>query len=95
MSQLSPDPALVVARPTMKTRSFHWSKDRLISVALITPSIIAVAVFVYIFIAQTAYISLVRWNDFAPKITMCDSWRLFSRAKINMNSVWRRANSIT
>ena len=69
MSQLSPDPALVVARPTMKTRSFHWSKDRLISVALITPSIVAVAVFVYIFIAQTAYISLVRWNDFAPDFT--------------------------
>lgn len=33
---------------------------------MITPSVIAIAVFVYYFIGRTAYVSLVRWNDLAP-----------------------------
>jgi glucose/mannose transport system permease protein len=45
------------------------SADRWISIALIAPSVIAIAVFVYLFIARTAYISLVRWNDLAPDYT--------------------------
>src|SRR5918912_3012203 len=45
------------------------TSDRLISLALITPSVILVAVFVYGFIGRTFYVSLVRWNDLAPDYT--------------------------
>jgi glucose/mannose transport system permease protein len=43
--------------------------DRLIAIALVTPSILAIAIFVYGFIGRTAYVSLVRWNDLAPDYT--------------------------
>ena len=45
------------------------TSDQAIAVALVAPSIIAIAVFVYGFIGRTAYISLVRWNDIAPDYT--------------------------
>jgi glucose/mannose transport system permease protein len=45
------------------------TSDRLIAVALISPSVILIAIFVYFFIARTAYISLVLWNDLAPDFT--------------------------
>jgi glucose/mannose transport system permease protein len=41
----------------------------MIGIALVAPSIVAIAVFVYGFIARTGYISLVRWNDIAPDYT--------------------------
>jgi glucose/mannose transport system permease protein len=47
------------------------STDRLLSLLVITPSIVLVAVFVYSFLARTAYVSLVSWNDLAPDYT----WR--------------------
>jgi glucose/mannose transport system permease protein len=43
--------------------------DRLISIALIAPSLVVIAIFVYGFIGRTFYISLVRWNDLAPDYT--------------------------
>ena len=45
------------------------SSDQAIGVALVAPSLLAIAVFVYGFIARTAYISLVRWNDLLPDYT--------------------------
>src|SRR5256885_4900988 len=45
------------------------TSDQAISLALVAPSIIAIAVFVYGFIGRTAYISLVRWNDLLPDYT--------------------------
>src|SRR5688572_23863312 len=69
MSQASQDTTLVVARPLPKARGILRNRDRLVSIALITPSIVAIAIFVYGFIAQTAYVSMVRWNDFTPDFT--------------------------
>ena len=42
------------------------SRDRLISLALIAPSILAIAVFVYGFIGWTGFISLTKWADLLP-----------------------------
>jgi glucose/mannose transport system permease protein len=42
------------------------SRDRWISLALITPSILAIAVFVYGFIGWTGFISLTKWADLLP-----------------------------
>jgi len=44
-------------------------RDRLISILLILPSIIAIAVFVYGFIAFTAYSSLSKWDSLTPDFT--------------------------
>jgi glucose/mannose transport system permease protein len=43
--------------------------DQWISLALITPSIILIAIFVYGFIGRTAYVSLVDWTTFVPDFT--------------------------
>jgi glucose/mannose transport system permease protein len=44
-------------------------RDRLISILLILPSVIAIAVFVYGFIAFTAYSSLSKWDALTPDFT--------------------------
>jgi len=69
MSQVRQEPAVAVARPAPIVRGRRISRDRLISIAIISPSVLAVAVFIYGFIGQTAYVSLVRWNDFTPDFT--------------------------
>jgi len=69
MSQVSQDPAIATPVPQQRIRRGWLSTDRLISIALISPSVIAIAVFVYYFIARTFYISLVSWNDLAPDYT--------------------------
>ena len=58
---------VVVSRP--RAGRALVTSDRLISVALIAPSVLAIAIFVYGFIGRTGYISLVRWNDLAPDYT--------------------------
>ena len=58
--------ALPVVAPRPRTSRRLMTSDQMIAVALVAPSIIAIAVFVYGFIGRTAYISLVRWNDIAP-----------------------------
>src|SRR5215207_7478550 len=60
-----PVPATV--RPRASRRLM--TSDQAIGLALVAPSILAIAVFVYGFIGRTAYISLVRWNDIAPDYT--------------------------
>jgi glucose/mannose transport system permease protein len=48
----------------MAARRFDW--DRVVAVVLISPSILAIAIFVYAFIAWTGWASLLRWNDMMP-----------------------------
>jgi glucose/mannose transport system permease protein len=67
MSRVSQDSTIALPRASARRRTF--SRDRLIGILLISPSVIAIAVFVYYFIARTAYVSLVNWNDFAPDYT--------------------------
>jgi glucose/mannose transport system permease protein len=58
---------VAVTRPSTSRR---WmTSDQAIGLALVAPSIIVIAVFVYGFIGWTAYISLVRWNDLLPDYT--------------------------
>ncbi len=40
--------------------------DRILAIVLISPSILAIGVFVYGFIAWTAWASLIKWNDLLP-----------------------------
>jgi len=45
------------------------TRDRLLSLLLIAPSVIALAVFVYGFIGFTAYSSLTKWDALTPDLT--------------------------
>ncbi len=47
----------------------QMSRDRLYSILLITPSVLAIAVFVYGFIGFTGYSSLSKWNSLTPDFT--------------------------
>jgi glucose/mannose transport system permease protein len=61
--------ALPIAISPPRARRRLMTSDRLIAIAMITPSVVLVAIFVYYFIARTAYVSLVNWNDLAPNYT--------------------------
>jgi glucose/mannose transport system permease protein len=45
------------------------TRDRVLSIALIAPSIIAVAIFVYGLIGWTAFVSTTKWNSLSPDYT--------------------------
>lgn len=45
------------------------TRDRLLSILLIAPSVLALAVFVYGFIGFTAYSSLAKWDSLTPDFT--------------------------
>ena len=49
-------------------RHLHW--DRTISIALISPSVIGIMLFVYGFIGWTGFISLTKWNKLLPDYTV-------------------------
>jgi glucose/mannose transport system permease protein len=49
-------------------RRFNW--ERVVSILLITPAVIAIAVFVYGFIGFTAYASLSKWDKLLPDFTL-------------------------
>lgn len=59
---------LALPRPRARGRA-RISRDRILSLALITPSIVAIGVFVYGFIGWTGIASLVRWNGVRPDYT--------------------------
>jgi glucose/mannose transport system permease protein len=42
-------------------RRLNW--ERVVSILLIAPAVIAIAVFVYGFIGWTAYVSLTKWDQ--------------------------------
>ncbi len=46
------------------------SRDQIISILLITPSVIAIAVFVYGFIGFTAFSSFTKWDSLSPDFTL-------------------------
>jgi glucose/mannose transport system permease protein len=48
--------------------------DRLVAAAMIVPSLAAIAIFVYGFVAYTGYVSFTRWNDVLPDSTWV-GWR--------------------
>ena len=48
----------------MTARRFDW--DRILAVVFISPSILAIAVFVYAFIAWTGWASVLKWNNLLP-----------------------------
>jgi glucose/mannose transport system permease protein len=51
----------------------RWSRrfngDRILSLLLLSPSVIAIGVFVYGFIGYTGFVSLVKWDTFTPDYT--------------------------
>jgi len=49
-------------------RHFNW--ERTVSILLLTPSVIAIAVFVYGFIGFTGFASLTKWNQLIPDFTL-------------------------
>ncbi len=56
--------------PQAKKRRKPLDMDRWTAVAMIMPSIIAVGLFVYGFIAWTGYVSLSDWNSLAPSFQL-------------------------
>jgi glucose/mannose transport system permease protein len=58
-----------IASPRAARRSRWLTRDRLTALLMISPSVIAVAVFVYGFIAWSGYVSLTRWSGIAPDYT--------------------------
>ena len=61
---------LAVKSTTVRAkRKFRVSRDMLLAVIVLLPSIIAVAVFIYSFIGWTFWISAVNWNDVVPDYT--------------------------
>lgn len=47
-------------------RPRRLNRDRVLAILILTPSIIAVGIFVYAFIAWTGWASLLKWNDLRP-----------------------------
>lgn len=64
-----------------RLRSWRVRSDKIIAVLVLSPSILAVALFIYSFIGWTFYISLVKWNSQVVDFTFVGlkNWqRLFS-----------------
>jgi glucose/mannose transport system permease protein len=65
-----------------------WRSDMLLAILVLSPSIIAVAVFIYGFIGWTFYISTVKWNSQVPDYTFVGltNWiRLFSDNRFHID----------
>lgn len=48
----------------MTSKRLDW--DRVIAIVLLSPSVLAIGIFVYAFIAWTGWASLIKWNDLLP-----------------------------
>ncbi|NWG20713.1 MAG: sugar ABC transporter permease [Chloroflexi bacterium] len=68
MQQVKASTAAAASRPA--TQWLRKNRDRLIAIGLISPSVIAIAVFVYGFIGFTAFSSLTRWDSLTPDFTL-------------------------
>ncbi|OUC06144.1 hypothetical protein RY27_22835 [Litorilinea aerophila] len=79
----------VAASPITQTRRRSWLRgDMFIAVLVLTPSIIAVALFIYGFIGWTFYMSTVKWNSQVPDFTFVGlaNWeRLFSDRRFHID----------
>ncbi|MCL5999408.1 MAG: sugar ABC transporter permease [Chloroflexi bacterium] len=58
-----------LSQAAARKRKWHINRDLLLAIVVLTPSIIAVAVFIYSFIGWTFWISTVNWNDALPDYT--------------------------
>ncbi len=56
-------------RVAPRRRSRFGDSDRILSLLLIAPSVIAIAIFVYGFIAFTGFASFTKWNSLLPDFT--------------------------
>ena len=66
--------------------------DRAIAIAVLIPSIVAVAIFIYFFIAYTFFVSVVKWPTLLPDYTFVglNNWiRMFNddRFRIDMRNL--------
>ena len=52
------------------SRARPWTVDRIAPIVVIAPSAIAIAIFVYGFIARTGYVSLTNWRGINPDFTL-------------------------
>jgi glucose/mannose transport system permease protein len=67
-------------------RRLTW--DRITSIALIAPSVIAILLFVYGFIAFTGFASFTRWNQLIPDFTLVglsNYWKLFAAQRFQID----------
>ncbi len=77
-----------VAAIRRATRQRWLTRDRLIALLMITPSVIAIAIFVYGFIGWTGYVSMTDWNTIAPNYTFIgfrNYAELFGTARFQTN----------
>src|SRR6476659_7119086 len=51
----------------MSRKNMNW--ERVVAVVLLSPSIAAIALFVYVFIGWSGYVSLAKWDSAAPDLT--------------------------
>lgn len=94
-SKTSPIPGGIGSRENVQVHSRRrpwWRSDMLLAILVIMPSIIAVAVFIYGFIAWTTYMSTVKWNSQIPDYTFVGlkNWiRLFGdyRFRIDLRNL--------
>ena len=69
---------LVIPVPAPRRGARWFRSDTLVAVLVLSPSIVAVVVFIYAFMFWTIYSSLVLWNDVVPDYTFV-GLRNFSR----------------
>jgi glucose/mannose transport system permease protein len=58
--------AAVLHPPATRRRRRRISSDTIWAMIIVTPSVVAVLIFIYAFIGWTGFISLVNWNDVTP-----------------------------
>jgi glucose/mannose transport system permease protein len=83
-------PNAAIARPAAQAKNWRrgFTSDRISAILVICPSLILIGVFVYSFLAQTAYISMSAWMDLAPDYTFVglhNYERLFTKARFIMD----------
>lgn len=70
--------AIAAPRATTRRGLRRIRGDTLIAVLVLSPSLIAVLIFIYAFLLWTGYIALVNWNDVVPNYQFV-GWRNFER----------------
>lgn len=73
---------------TTRARKRRMNRDLLLAILVLTPSIIAVAIFIYFFIGWTFYISTVKWNTSVIDYTSVglQNWqRMLTSFRFQMN----------
>jgi glucose/mannose transport system permease protein len=71
MSDSTPQVAAKAALPSVRTKGWSLRRnwERVVSILLLLPSVLALALFVYTFIGWTGFVSLTAWKGAAPDLT--------------------------